>query len=101
MTCANPIGFESLVGWWLGELPEARDAMLEEHLLGCAHCSRTLEGLAALATGVRAAVEQGRVNLVVPGPFARAMKQAGLRLREYEVDPDCSVSEGVILRSRP
>ena len=92
MTCENPIGFERLVAYWLGELPEEREATLEEHFLGCAHCSRELEGLAALALGVRAAVQQGRVNLVVPGPFVRAMKQAGLRLREYEVDPGGSVN---------
>lgn len=92
MTCANPIDFESLVAWWLGELPEAREATLEEHLFGCAHWGRELEGLVALASGVRAAVQQGRVGLVVSEPFVRAMREAGLRLREYEVDPGGSVN---------
>ncbi|MGE5668864.1 MAG: anti-sigma factor family protein [Betaproteobacteria bacterium] len=92
MTCANPIDFESLVAWWLGELPEEREATLEEHLIGCAHCSKELERLAALAAGVRASVRQGRVSLVVPGSFVQAMKEAGLHLREYEVDPGGSVN---------
>ena len=92
MTCANPIDFDSLVAYWLGELPEAREATLEEHLFGCAHCSRELEGLAALASGVRAAVQQGRVSLVVPGPFVQALREAGLHLREYEVDSGGSVN---------
>ena len=92
MTCANPIDFESLVAYWLGELPEAREVMLEEHLFGCAHCGRELEGLVALASGVRAAVRQGRVSLVVSEPFVQAMREAGLRLREYEVDPGGSVN---------
>ena len=92
MTCANPIGFESLIAWWLGELPAAREATLEEHLFGCPHCSQELEGLAALASGVRAAVQQGRLSLVVCEPFVQAMREAGLRLREYEIDPGGSVN---------
>jgi hypothetical protein len=92
MTCGNPIGFESLIAYWLGELPEEREATLEEHLFGCVHCSKELEELAALASGVRATVQQGRVSLVVPGLFVQAMKHAGLRLREYKVDPGGSVN---------
>ncbi len=92
MTCANPIAFETLVAYWLGEVTQAAEATLEEHLLACAHCSAQLEQLAALADGVRAAVEGGRVSLVVSGRFLDAMKQAGLRLREYRVDPGDSVN---------
>jgi anti-sigma factor RsiW len=39
MTCEDPIGFETLVAYWLGEVPEKREAMLEEHLFGCAYCT--------------------------------------------------------------
>lgn len=91
MTCAKPIGFETLVAYWLGEVPEVAETTLEAHLLACAHCSRRLEQLAALAAGVRAAVERGRVSMVVSGRFVEAMKRAGLRLREYELDPGGSV----------
>jgi hypothetical protein len=91
VTCENPIGFETLVAYWLGEVPENGEATLEEHLFACAHCSQRLEQLAALAAGVRAAVEGGRVSMVVSEPFVAAMKQAGLRLREYELDPGGSV----------
>ncbi len=92
MICANPIAFENLVAYWLGELPQAREAALDQHLFGCAHCSQKLEGLAALASGVRAAVQQGRLSLVVCEPFVQAMREAGLRLREYEVEPGGSVN---------
>lgn len=92
MSCANPIGFETLVAYWLGEEPEEREAMLEEHLFGCAHCTKRLEQLAALGAGVRAAVRDGMVSLVASGPFVQAMEQAGLRLREYRVDPGGSVN---------
>jgi hypothetical protein len=92
VTCRNPIGFETLVAYWLGEVPEKREATLEEHLFACAHCSRQLEQLVALAAGVRAAVEGGRVSMVVSGHFVESMKQAGLRLREYRLEPGGSVN---------
>lgn len=92
MTCRDPIGFEELVAYWLGELPREREAPLEEHVFGCEHCSGRLEELAALASGVRAAVQRGRVGMVVTGPFVEAMKHAGLRLREYRLVPGGSVN---------
>jgi len=92
VTCKDPIGFETLVAYWLGEVSEEREATLEEHVLACAHCSKRLEQLVVLAASVRAAVGSGRVSMVVPPRFVEAMKQAGLRLREYEVEPGGSVN---------
>jgi hypothetical protein len=92
VTCKNPIGFETLAAYWLGEVPETREATLEEHLFACVHCSTQLERFVALAAGARAAVEGGRVNLVVSGRFVEAMKRAGLRLREYQLEPGGSVN---------
>ena len=90
--CAAPIEFEKLVAWWLGELPEAAEVPLEEHLFGCAHCTRRTEALVSLADGVRAAVRGGRVSIVVSPPFLEAMKRSGMRLREYRVAPGESVN---------
>lgn len=92
MTCKNPIDFEMLVAYWLGELPANLEAELEDHYFGCAHCSRQLGGLVTLAAGVRAAVQDGEVSMVVSAPFVDAMKQAGLRLREYRLEPGGSVN---------
>jgi hypothetical protein len=92
MTCDDPIGFETLVAYWLGEVPEKREAVLEEHLFGCAHCTGRLEEIATLAAGVRAAVKDGRVSMAVSAPFVEAMKQAGLNLREYRLEPGGSVN---------
>lgn len=91
MNCGNPIGFETLVAYWLREVPEQTEAKLEEHFFACADCSARLEQLVALAAGVRAAVDGGRMSMVVSGRFVEAMRQAGLRLREYAVDPGGSV----------
>ena len=51
-----PLAFETLIAWWLGELPQAEAGALEGHLFSCAHCASRGEELAALAAGVRAAV---------------------------------------------
>jgi hypothetical protein len=41
---------------------------------------------------VRAAVKDGQVSMVVCEPFVEAMKQAGLCLREYRLEPGGSVN---------
>ena len=87
MSCASPIPFDTLVAYWLGELPESTQAPLEEHLFACAHCARRLEELAALAAGIRAAVRAGAVAAVITAPFVELMKKHGLRVREYQVSP--------------
>ena len=92
MKCEAPIDFETLVAYWLGEVPARREAVLETHLFGCAHCTGRLEELAALASGVRAAVKGGKVGVVVSAPFVAAMRQAGLCLREYRLEPGGSVN---------
>ncbi len=90
--CAKPIGLETLVAYWLGELDDAAQAPLEEHYLGCAWCAGRLEWVAACAAGVRAAVHAGTVALSLTPAFLEAMKQAGLRVREYPVTPGGTVN---------
>lgn len=85
--CAKPIEFEARVAYWLGELPAAKEASIEEHLFGCAYCTARLEELAALASGVRAAVRSGAVRAVITPPFLDHMKRQGMRVREYRVAP--------------
>jgi len=92
MTCADPIAFETLAAYWLGELPAPDEAAVEAHYMGCGHCAARLESVAAMAQGVRAAVEGGRVSLVASARFVDAMKSAGLRLREYRLEPGGSVN---------
>jgi hypothetical protein len=105
--CREPINFEYLVAYWLGELAAAEAERIEEHLFGCAHCTRRLEWLVALSAGVRAALRAGALGLVVSAPFVEAMKRAGLRLREYRIDPggrvDCTIradDDAVVSRVR-
>ena len=89
---AEHLDFETLVAYWLGDLPAGQSDNLEEHVFACAHCAQRLEWLAALQHGVRAAVRAGRVGLFVSKRFVETLAQAGLRLREYGLDPGDSVN---------
>jgi hypothetical protein len=85
--CAKPVAFTSLEAYWLGELPTDVEASLEDHLFGCASCTRRLEDLAALASGIRGAVRNGAVQAVITQRFLDAMKRDGMRIREYRLAP--------------
>lgn len=85
--CAQPVAFDQLVAYWLGELPDGAETPIEEHYLGCSYCARRLEQLYALATGIRAAVRNGVVRAVITPSFLDNMKRQGMRIREYRVGP--------------
>ena len=82
-SCASPIPVATLLEHWLGELDEAREGALDEHLLGCGHCSANLQRLVDIAGEVRAAVRAGAVYTVVTDAFVKRLAAQGLRLREY------------------
>jgi hypothetical protein len=94
--CASPIPLGTLLEYWLGELDEARDGALDEHLLGCGHCSANLQRLVDIAGEVRAAVRAGAVHAVLTEAFVKRLATEGLRLREYRVPHNgavyCSVA---------
>jgi hypothetical protein len=85
--CASPIGFETLVAYWLGELPLPGEAAVEEHFFGCAYCTRRLEHLTALAFGVRTAMRTGAMPAAITSPLLAFMRQQGMRIREYVLAP--------------
>jgi hypothetical protein len=91
-SCASPIPLATLLEYWLGEVDEAREAALDEHLLGCGHCSATLQGLVDLAGEVRAAVRAGAVHAVLTDAFVKRLAAQGLRLREYRAPHNGSVN---------
>jgi anti-sigma factor RsiW len=90
--CAAPLDLAVLVAYWLGELPEAEEAAVEEHFLGCGECARRLEQLAAMAAGIRVAVRSGAVHAVITPSILEHMKQQGMRIREYRVAPGGQVA---------
>lgn len=89
--CGAPLALDLLVEYWLGELDEAREHVVEEHLLGCGTCAANLDSLVALTEGMRAAVRRGAVRAVASGALVERLAAGGVRLREYRVPCNGSV----------
>jgi hypothetical protein len=49
----------TLLGYWLGELGEAKEAELETHYLGCDECAARLSEIELVASGHPADVRRG------------------------------------------
>jgi anti-sigma factor RsiW len=92
MTCRHPIEFATLTEYWLGEVDEADEARIEEHLLGCDACGARLDEIVSLSSGIREAFERGAVNAFVTEGFVQDMARRGVRLREYSVPRNGSVN---------
>jgi hypothetical protein len=90
--CTAPVPAATLVGYWLGELEGAREAELEEHLLGCEVCSAQLHELVHLGEGIKDAMRAGSAHAVLPAEFIRRLQASGLRVREYRLQPGGSVN---------
>ena len=82
MSCERPLTWETLVGWWAGDLPEAEALLVEEHLLGCGRCSAVADRVAATAEALRTMVPP-----VVRPERLRELAGAGVRILENPIDP--------------
>jgi len=91
-SCPSPLAWDTLLAYWLGELPAGRAEQIEEHYIGCARCSRRLGQLAALARGIRQLARTSGVTMVVNAAFVRRLTENGLRVREYCVPQNGSVN---------
>ena len=85
MSCANPVDPNILSDYWLAELPEAEERLLEEHLFTCEDCTRQLQSIVQLSQGIRALAEQGNLPLIVTQDFLDRLTRQGFRTREYSV----------------
>jgi hypothetical protein len=86
-----PIPPATLLAYWLGELDEAAEAQLDEHLLGCGDCSGQLQALVELGDGIRKLTCRGSLRGVFTDALPKRLAEAGLRVREYRVPRDGSV----------
>jgi hypothetical protein len=83
---------QELTEYWLGEVDEAHEQRIDEHLFACGACSERLRGLVDLGAAIRRAFVDGWLNIVLPEPFIRRIKEAGFRVREYELPAGGSVN---------
>lgn len=89
--CIRSIPVSALLGYWLGE-SVAEEAALEEHLMGCEHCSARLQSLVRVGRGIRAVTRSGNFHGVLSASFVEALRRDGLRVREYRMAPGGSVA---------
>jgi hypothetical protein len=90
--CRDPISFDVLVEYWLGELNDEHTQRIDAHLLGCDACGAKLDEIVALTDGVRGAFDAGLFGTIIGAGFARRLAELGLRLREYRVQRNGSVA---------
>jgi anti-sigma factor RsiW len=89
--CTAPVPFAALLDYWLGDLDAAREEAIERHLFGCGECCAGLERIAELAGGIRALLRRGEIAAAVTPAFVEALRDSGVRLREYGVPRNGSV----------
>ena len=93
-----PTSTQDLLAYWLGELDEAAESRIDEHLFACAACSESLSTVVKLGAAIRNELLRGDFGFVLPASFIRRLKDAGLRVREYNLEPgacvNCTVTPG-------
>jgi hypothetical protein len=81
-----------LLAYWLDELEDAGAESIEEHLFHCDACGAHLRELIQLGGAMRKALLNGRFCTVVTPSFVRRLQSAGVRIREYHLEPGGSVN---------
>jgi hypothetical protein len=90
--CLAPLAPPELLQYWLGELDAARELTLDEHLFACGACSERLRAIVELGAAVRQTFLGGWLSIVLPEPFLHRIKEAGFKVREYDLAAGDSVN---------
>ena len=88
----NELQTQELTEYWLGELDETQEQRVDEHLFSCGACSERLRALVDLGAAIRGTFLDGWLNIVLPEPFIRRIKEAGFQVREYDLEAGGSVN---------
>jgi hypothetical protein len=83
MGCVTPLGIETLLDYWTGDLPVAGVESVEEHLFACEPCATRLSDVEAIAAAVRRVTALGRFRAAVAPSVIEALAARGLRIRTY------------------
>lgn len=82
MSCSEPIPFARLVDYWAGDLETAEVDAIDEHLLGCAHCTGESVSVARLVTALR-----GAIPPIVSAEQLRELAARGLAIVTNDFTP--------------
>jgi hypothetical protein len=83
VSCATPIGLDTLLDYWTADLIGAPADAVEEHVFGCAPCAGRLEEIEALAASIRRLTAAGRFRAAVAPSVVDLLAARGLRIRTY------------------
>ena len=84
--CSAPIGFSDVVDYWAGDLTQAEEDRIEEHVFTCADCARELATAEALARSITAVAREGRLHSVVTDAILNRLAADGVRVRTYTLE---------------
>jgi hypothetical protein len=79
-----------LLAYWLDEMGGEESARIEEQLFACEHCAARLRELLELRAAVGRALSDSRFATAVTPQFVERLRNLGLHLREYFVEPGAS-----------
>ena len=89
---SGPLGLDELIGYLLGDLPEADLDAVEEHLFGCAACGGRLDSVDAVRRAVADAARRAELGGNVDAAFLERAARDGLSVREYRIPKDGEVA---------
>jgi hypothetical protein len=86
------VSLPDLLAYRLGEMDQAAEFRLEEHLFACGECSDRLARLEQLASAIGHELRQGHLGALLPATFVQRLKNDGVRVREYRMGPGGSIN---------
>jgi len=84
--CPAPIGFTDVVDYWAGDLTQAEEGRIEEHVFACAGCARELAAAQALARNIVSVAREGRLHSVVTDAILNRLAADGVRIRTFTLE---------------
>ena len=90
--CKSPVETGELLGYWMDDCDTVRAVEIDEHLFACRICGTKLQMLVDLGNQVRQLIRDGRTSAVIPSGFVESLRDSGLRIREYRLEPNGSVN---------
>jgi putative zinc finger protein len=84
--CSAPIGFADVVDYWAGDLTQAEEDRIEQHVFSCADCARELAAAQTLARDIASVAREGRLHSVVTDSILNRLAADGVRIRTYTLE---------------